>query len=990
MIELKQELESFVKIKLNELDIAWHSTFYTVGEKLKSWIDRFYHPSHKDIAKDFATLYLLANNKFLDHRNPSHLLRLLLSMHFMQRKLLHLATFSPHHRHLEIKWIPTALSFPFASKPVLGCLIGFNVMDRYELFDEENVLLALRKHLPEVRLVVDSSYCHTSQHKNLKVFYFEIEKKSGGFFSLAERNRLREELEDKVKKSIEVLSPSIYMAHNEEEIYKNILVLSQEIQALEDLPQAYITLQQQTKSEIIFRVTLVHITPAYHFSLKDQFSEGSFVSKKNMIVRHLESQPIEAHLFTLHLLREPALLRSDGSLDFYMARQRIVSLLKKAIGEFRDYNGGIIIKQQELLQKFKEHFPEMAHRDAELIESFFYALMPLEQQVLLSEHTLAQLFSCFLQNRKKKLQEGTAYLLNTYVEDHKTFVIVHGHDASLNQALIAFIQEQPCKQQEIAYSTIETAEGVFLSCVLLSENKKGNASFIEGLSDVLNGWEQKVKSRKILKIALEYSLISLDPRIGGDVASEVIKLLFEGLTRYGAAGQIENGVAESVSISPDGKIYTFKLRSSLWNDGTLVSAYDFEYAWKKILSPDFKTPFAYLFDPIKNAKEAKEGKVSSSEIGINVIDDRTLQVELVNPAPYFLELTALPLYSPVHRAVDQEQPQWPYQCEKNYPCNGPFILKINQPDQGYQLVKNPLYWDASKIALDQILLKAMTPLQATEAFQQKEVDWIGSPFGGWNEFYKGRPEDTVLLFPTKHVMSLAFNTKVFPFNHPKIRQAFAYAIDRARLVSGAFLPLEPAFSPLLSHSYSHPKHQFPDIDVEKARLLFQEGLEELGTNREELSPITLLIYEKGVREYTAVCLKEQIKESFGVEVEIKALPWGKYFCLMSGGDFQMGTISWNSQINDPIYTLSVFKSAAHGVNFTKWEDPGYTRFIELSEQENGPMQRSSYLVKAEEILTREAPIIPLCYQTSQALVSHNLSRVSGYINVARICFKKEN
>src|SRR5262249_13163903 len=154
-------------------------------------------------------------------------------------------------------------------------------------------------------------------------------------------------------------------------------------------------------------------------------------------------------------------------------------------------------------------------------------------------------------------------------------------------------------------------------------------SFIEGLSGVLNDWEQKVKSKKILKIALEYSLVSLDPRIGGDIAaSEVIKLLFEGLTRYGPTGQIENGVAESILISQDGKIYTFKLRSSLWNDGTVVSAYDLEYAWKKILSPDFKTPFDYLFDPIRNAKEAKEGKVPSSEIGIKVIDDRTLQVEL--------------------------------------------------------------------------------------------------------------------------------------------------------------------------------------------------------------------------------------------------------------------------------------------------------------------------------------------------------------------------
>ena len=61
--------------------------------------------------------------------------------------------------------------------------------------------------------------------------------------------------------------------------------------------------------------------------------------------------------------------------------------------------------------------------------------------------------------------------------------------------------------------------------------------------------------------------------------------------------------------------------------------------------------------------------------------------------PYFLQLTAYPLYSPIHRVMDQQHPQWPYQCERNYPCNGPFQLKINQPAQGYQLIKNTLYWE---------------------------------------------------------------------------------------------------------------------------------------------------------------------------------------------------------------------------------------------------------------------------------------------------------
>ena len=115
----------------------------------------------------------------------------------------------------------------------------------------------------------------------------------------------------------------------------------------------------------------------------------------------MENHPIEAHIFHLHLPREASLLRSDGSLDFYAARQKVASLITKAIGEFRDYNGGIIIKQQELLQKFKECFPEIAESDPELMETFFYAITPLEKQAVLQQETLHLYLATFLKIENK-------------------------------------------------------------------------------------------------------------------------------------------------------------------------------------------------------------------------------------------------------------------------------------------------------------------------------------------------------------------------------------------------------------------------------------------------------------------------------------------------------------------------------------------------------------------------------------------------------------
>src|SRR3990167_6270925 len=125
---------------------------------------------------------------------------------------------------------------------------------------------------------------------------------------------------------------------------------------------------------------------------------------------------------------------------------------------------------------------------------------------------------------------------------------------------------------------------------------------------------------RTVRVGFEYSILSLDPRIGGENASQaLVSLLFEGLNRYDKDGYVELAIAETIEISSNGLEYIFKLQPSYWNDGSLLTAYDFEYAWKKILSPEFTTSFAYLFYSILGAKEAKEGKIPIDKVGIQVI-----------------------------------------------------------------------------------------------------------------------------------------------------------------------------------------------------------------------------------------------------------------------------------------------------------------------------------------------------------------------------------
>ncbi len=969
MIEALLEGES-TALSESGVPLGFHPSSLEVHKNLKKWVSRFPFSIDESVYGDLGLLFLLASKKFLDHRNPSLLLRLILALHLLQKKLSRLTTMSPNIRHIEIRWIPTKLFFPFSHKPVLGCLVGFNLIDRYEVFDEENVSLSLEKNLPQLVLVRESSYSHISKHSHLKFFYFEIEKKNGTQFSFLEQNLLKNNVDEWIQKSIQPLSPSVYMRLTDEDTYKNMLTLSQEIKSLGDIPQAHITLAQQTGNEIIFRVNLVHASPFHHFSLKDHFHDANFVTEQVLTVRHLENHPIQAHIFRIHLPRDSTTLRSDGSLDYHSARQKVVNHIISAIGIFRDYNGGLILRQHEQLIAFRMFFPEVSLSDPELLEAFFFSLIPLEKQISLSPEVLSVLFNCYLKNYKlNDNSEEMKFSCKVHRNPKETYLAVRGLDPSLATTVSAIIEAKFFSSLDFAYSLISNTQGIFFNAVILHEESEQIDTFLEEFKETLNQWHQQLSNKQVLRIGLEHSVVSLDPRIGGETVSvDVLRLLFEGLTRFDRQGNVENALAESIEISADSQTYVFKLRHSLWNNGSALTAFDFEYAWKKVLSPDFKTSFAYLFYDIKNAKEAKEGLVPPEEIGIRIVDERTLLVELNRPSSHFLQWTAHPIYSPVNRIIDKQFPQWSYQTGKDYPCNGPFQLNVHHPNTGYQLIKNASYWDSKRIVLDQIILTRMNAVQGMQAFEKKEIDWLGHPFGVWDPIYEQHDEKDIISFPNSLVCWHVFNTLKFPFNNVKLRQAFAHAIERSQIANSASFPLTPSYSPLLPYHNERPQFSFPECNVEKAQQLLYEALKELKISKKDFEPINLLFHEKGVQMEAAVILQEQFKKHLDLDIELQPQSWKTLFTKMVKGDFAMGLMHWSSWVNDPISTLTSFKSSEQEVNFSKWENMEFKNLITSAEEEINPYQRSACLFKAEGILCQEMPVIPLIYQGRRSLV----------------------
>ncbi|MGH2612952.1 MAG: peptide ABC transporter substrate-binding protein, partial [Rhabdochlamydiaceae bacterium] len=418
--------------------------------------------------------------------------------------------------------------------------------------------------------------------------------------------------------------------------------------------------------------------------------------------------------------------------------------------------------------------------------------------------------------------------------------------------------------------------------------------------------------------------------------------------RINREGKLEQGIAQEVKISADQKTYLFKLRSTLWSNGSLVSAHDFEYAWKKVLSPTFKTPFAYLFYPIKNAKLAKSGSIPTDAIGIKAIDNLTLKVELEFPSPYFLELTAHTIYSPVHHLVDQRHPNWSLEDKGTYVCNGAFQLKKNNQNRDYELTKNKIYWDSENIKLDEVTILKANRYQAYEMFQRDINHWIGVPLGTWDSSFVPNENDERVAVIGTIVYWFVFNNQCFPFNHKKIRQALAWGINRSKLKDT--IKVSPAFSPL-PPVHSQVKHSILSTPcLEEAQALFKEALKELNMSLQDFPVISLTYLIGPIRNQIAHFIKEEWESAFGIRCNLESLEWKILFSKMTQGDFQVGSMTWESWINDPIYTLNAFRDANEPINFPKWENKHYQEIMHLAEREIDFEKRRSYYLQAEELL----------------------------------------
>ncbi len=490
-------------------------------------------------------------------------------------------------------------------------------------------------------------------------------------------------------------------------------------------------------------------------------------------------------------------------------------------------------------------------------------------------------------------------------------------------------------------------------------------------------------STKTVAFNLEDAVRDLDSATTTDsVSTDILLNVMSGLYRLDVNTRPVPDMAESVDISEDQLSYTFKIRDGVkWSNGDPVTAHDFEYAWKRVLNPDTGAQYAYIITTfVKGAAEYNEGDGSADDVAVKATDDKTLEVELLAPSPFWLGLTSFFTYLPQNQKFVEQQGE-DYALNKDALIfNGPYVLSDFKPTQGATMTKSDDYWNKANVPVQKAEGKIVKELDtAVNLYESGELDVQGIE-GEYVEEYKDSPEyQTVTYFATFYMVG---NQKEEVFQNLNIRKAIQIGYDRDALVNQILKNGSPAAPGYVPFGIAGPgKETFreyvgavqPEFDPEKAKSLFQKGTDELGGN----PTIELLAYDDSTARDIATFLQSQFQDNLGAKINIKVQPFDRKLELESQGNFQLSWQGWIADYNDPMTFMDLFESTS-SFNTQKYSNPKYDKLIADAREELNQDTRMDMLKEAEQILvTDDAGTAPMYFQGQALLIKPTITR---YVN----------
>ncbi|MFZ5670568.1 MAG: peptide ABC transporter substrate-binding protein [Pseudomonadota bacterium] len=487
------------------------------------------------------------------------------------------------------------------------------------------------------------------------------------------------------------------------------------------------------------------------------------------------------------------------------------------------------------------------------------------------------------------------------------------------------------------------------------------------------------------KVCLQYGNtsdpLSLDPHLStGTWEDRIQGDLFVGLTQSDPDGRPVPGMAERWEVSPDGLVWTFHLREAVWSDGVPVTADDFVYSFRRLIDPATASQYATVFYLVKGAQAVNEGKAPPESLGVAALDARTLRIELTHPAPYLTELAKHHTMYPVPRHVAA---RWGIDWIKpeHFVGNGPFVLAASRLGDYVKVVKNPRFWDAARVCVDEIYYYPTTDaISAERRVARGELDLNADIQSNRIAFLRETMPGYVRTHTWLGVAYLAFNnnprTGFPPFRDRRVRQALAMAIDRefiaGKLLRGGQLPADTFVPPgVANYGGARPPYwagwPLGKRQAEARRLLAAAGFGPARPLKFEIkhrnTPDPMLFMPAIQADWKAIGVQASLAQQ---EAQIA-------YADYRARNFQVADAAWIADFNDPVSFLDLQRSWYGPQNYGDYDNPVYDALMARADHEPDTGRRAALIAEAEHLMLEDAPVAPVYFYVNKNLVSPGIT-----------------
>ncbi len=478
---------------------------------------------------------------------------------------------------------------------------------------------------------------------------------------------------------------------------------------------------------------------------------------------------------------------------------------------------------------------------------------------------------------------------------------------------------------------------------------------------------------------------TLDPhKSTGIQDAQVEQDLYEGLTRWDINKHPAPGIAERWDVSPDGLTYVFHLRhNATWSNGDPLTSADFLYSFRRLVDPKTAAGDIDAVREIVNAEAINGGKETDlTKLGVEAPDPYTFVIHLKNADLVLPELLTQRFVYPVHRATIEAHPtDWTRPGVAV--TDGPYILKSWVPHDQIVLVKNPAYYDAASIAIDEVdHVVSDDDGTALKRYLSGDLDITRAPSRELQGLRKQYPEE-LHTGVSRATYYLPINMKKAPLGTDvRLREALAMSLDRETLVSKVIVRGQKAsysFTPEVigSNGYEPQKFRFAGAPLADRIKRARELMAEAGYGPDHPLKVTVSYTTNDEIRALVTAIASMWKTSIGVEVTQDNQEFQVLLSNLRRQNFEIGSVGFQIDFDDPVQYLRINETNAGDFNSSAYANPAYDALLQQARAALDWPTRNALAEKAERVLMDDVPMIPLFSQASNYMVK---PRVAGWRN----------